>query len=137
MQVGPALPVIDIDSTASTIDAAVLDGRTAPIPATAKQIPLYPAVAPGTNVTVCGAHTQFSADVLRVMDDPSYFGNMVAHRAVLDQYGVHGDSGALVREATSQDAVGLYIGKIPGPPAEGLVQLMRQVTKYFDVDLFE
>lgn len=136
MQTGPALPVVDIDS-ATTIDAAVLDLGTGGIPTGAKRIPLYPAVAPGTNVTVYGTSAPFSADVLRVMDDPKYFGNMAAHRAFLDQHGQYGDSGALVRETSSRDAVGVYIGQTGGSPAEGIVQLMRQVTKYFEVDLYE
>lgn len=137
MQTGPALPVVDIDSKATTIDAAVLDAGIGSVPASAKQISVYSAVAPGTNVTVYGANGLFTADVLRIMDDPNYFGNMVTHRAFLDQYGRHGDSGALVRTTTSQDALGVYIGHTQGPPAEGLVQLMRQVTKYFEVDLYE
>jgi hypothetical protein len=136
MQTGPALPVVDIDS-ATTIDAAVLDLGAGHMSTGAKRIPIYPAVAPGTNVTVYGISGHFRADVLRVMDDPKYFGNMVAHRAFLDQFGQYGDSGALVREANSQEAVGVYIGQTKGPPAEGVVQLMRQVTKYFEVDLYE
>jgi hypothetical protein len=70
------------------------------------------------------------------MDDPNYFGNMVAHRAFLDKYGVSGDSGALVTEQSTGDAVGVYIGQTAGPPIEGLVQLMRQVTKYFEIELY-
>ena len=134
---GPALSVIDLDAGATTIDAAILDAQTGSIPANASQMPLHPAVAPGLSVTVHGSRSQFNADVLRVMDDPRYFGNMFAHRAVLDKYGVHGDSGAIVRAALTREAVGIYIGRLPGPPAEGAVQLMRQVSQYFEIELYD
>jgi hypothetical protein len=64
------------------------------------------------------------------------FGNMMAHRAVLDYYGVRRDSGAFVTEQLTGQAVGLYIGMLPGPPAEGMVQLIRQVTTYFPAELY-
>jgi len=136
MQSGATLQVVDIDPNATTIDAAILDAGWGAIPAGTNQIGLHPAIAPGINVNVAGAQTQFSATVLRVMDDPRYFGNMMAHRAVLDNCGIRGDSGAFVTEQLTGQAVGLYIGTIPGPPAEGLVQLMRQVTTYFQAELY-
>jgi len=136
MRSGAAMQVVDIDSTATTIDAAILDAGAGAIPAGSGSIGLHPALAPGMGVNVSGAQSQFSASILRVMDDPRYFGNMMAHRAVLDFYGVRGDSGAFVTEQLTGQAVGLYIGMHPGPPAEGLVQLMRQVTTYFEAELY-
>ena len=129
---GVVARVADIDS-ATTIDAAVLDYGMAAIPAGARPLPVPAAIAPGLRVTVDGARTQFQADVLRVMDDPHYFGAMAAHRAFIDAHGAPGDSGALVTGGGT--AVGVYIGKTR-EPAEGIVQLMRQVTAYFDIDLF-
>jgi hypothetical protein len=124
--------VADIDS-ATTIDAAVLDDGNS-MPSGAKLVSLVAAVAPGLHVTVDGSVTKFTADVLRVMDDPNYFGNMAAHRAFIDNHGKKGDSGALTSD-TSGDAVGLYIGSTKAP-IEGIVQLMRQVTTYFEIDLY-
>lgn len=125
--------VADIDDAATTIDAAVLDDGN-PTPSGAKLLSLVAAIAPGLRVTVGGSVTNFSADVLRVMDDPTYFGNMAAHRAFIDNHGQKGDSGALTTHA-SGDAVGLYIGATK-TPVEGIVQLMRQVTTYFEIDLY-
>jgi hypothetical protein len=125
--------VADIDA-ATTIDAVILDSGVNSIPQNAMPLSLVSAVAPGLQVTVHGAQTQFTADILRVMDDPVYFGNMVAHRAFIDAYGSRGDSGALA-SGPNREAVGIYIGK-DGGPREGLLQLMRQVTKYFEVDLY-
>jgi hypothetical protein len=136
MQSGATLQVVDIDSSATTIDAAILDAGWGVIPAGINQVGLHPAIAPGINVNIAGSQTQFPATVLRVMDDPRYFGNMMAHRAVLDNFGVRGDSGAFVTEQLTGQAVGLYIGRLPGPPAEGIVQLMRQVTTYFQAELY-
>lgn len=136
MQSGATLQVVDIDSNATTIDAAILDTGRGGIPSGTNPVAVHPAIAPGIDVNVAGAQTQFSATVLRVMDDPKYFGNMIAHRAVLDYYGILGDSGALVTEQLTGQAVGLYVGLLPGVPAEGLVQLMRQVTTYFQTELY-
>jgi hypothetical protein len=125
------MQVVDIDA-ATTIDAAILDSGTNSIPATANPSTIISAVAPGQKVTVRGKNNTFSADVIRVMDDPSYFGNMVAHRAFMDTSGVAGDSGAIA-ELSSGEIVGLYIGAAPSAN-EGLLQLMNQVCKYFEVD---
>ena len=70
------------------------------------------------------------------MDDSHYFGNLVAHRVFIDSHGVQGDSGALVTSA-AMDAIGLYIGKTGGAVSEGLLQSMRQVSEYFEVDLLD
>jgi len=135
MDTNPAstMMVVDIDP-ATTIDAAILDSGANLIPATANSLTIVSAVAPGQKVTVHGKKNTFSADVLRTMDDPTYFGNMVAHRAFIDASGAAGDSGAIA-DLSSGDTVGLYIGEIPSPK-EGLLQLMNQVSRYFDVDQY-
>jgi len=134
MSSGATAAVVDLDSVATTIDAAILDA--VPPPPGLSPLGVVNAVFPGLQVSVSGAVSSFSADVLRVMDDSSYFGNMVAHRAFLDSFGQRGDSGSLVTDAAGE-AVGLYIGSHPkSNPVEGIVQLMRQVTQYFEIDLF-
>lgn len=130
---GQSFPVVDIDGS-TTIDAAILDCGS--VPSSASSLVLAPAFGPGTNVDVRTAGRQFSAQVLRVNDHPNYFGNLVAHRVFLDKVGASGNSGSLVK--TSQgDAVGVYMGSTPGAPPEGIVQSLRQVVKYFEVDLFD
>lgn len=133
MSGGGSMPIADIDP-ATTIDAAILDGGAGTIPAAASRLRVGRA-APGSTVAVRGARTRFSPNVLRVMDDSRYFGNMVAHRTFLDAHGRRGDSGALVTRGS--DGVGIYMGDTGGSPAEGLVQLLRQVTRYFDIDLYD
>lgn len=132
---GASLPVVDIDTSASTIDAAILDCGSIPVQATF--LPLSPAIAPGSVVDVRTPAQTFSAQVLRINDHPSYFGNMVAHRVFLDTIGTSGDSGSLVLRTNPKDATGLYMGSTGGFPSEGLVQSMRQVVQYFDVDLYD
>ncbi len=134
MQLGGTAIVSDIDS-ATTIDAAVLDFGSAP--AMLQPLLLAPAVAPGTDVYVRTASGGFDATVLRIYEDPHYFGNMMSHRVVIDRIGVSGNSGALVRRKMHGDAVGIYIGSTGQVPAEGLVQSMRQVTEYFGIELFD
>lgn len=136
MSSGAQMQLVDVDQFATTIDAAILDCGT--IPAASAPLALAAAVAPGTKVTVRALASAFSTDVLRISDHPSYFGNMVAHRCFTDNYGVSGDSGSLVSTHALQQAVGVYMGSTPpGPSAEGIVQSMRQVVAYFDVDLYD
>jgi hypothetical protein len=128
--------IADIDSS-TTIDAAILDITPFGIPASANRLPVSTLTPPGAKISVRGALSQFNADVLRVMDDSKYFGNMSAHRVFIDAFGVSGDSGALVKSVATGDAIGIYIGAHPQQPLEGIVQWMRQVTEYFEVDLYD
>ena len=136
MENGKMSTIVEIDRSAS-IDAAILDATPmGGIPTTASPIVPPSAMPPGTKVTVRGRYGSFNADILRVMDDSRYFGNLVAHRIFIDAHGVKGDSGALAT-TSSNDAVGLYIGKIGGAVSEGLLQSMRQVCEYFQIDLLD
>lgn len=132
---GTSLSVVDIDPNATTIDAAILDCGS--IPAHATLLPLAPAVAPGSHVEVRTPSRTFPAQVLRINDHPSYYGNMVAHRVFVDTIGTSGDSGSLVLRTGPKDAAGLYMGSTGGSPPEGLVQSMRQVVQFFDIDLYD
>ena len=135
---GGSLPVADIDPASTTIDAAILDLGLPPI---ASRLALAPAVAPGTQVAIAAPSRAFTAQVLRVNDHPFYFGNLVAHRYFIDQVGVMGDSGSLVTRSQVGDAVGLYIGEtgtrgaLCGKP-EGILQSLRQVAQFFEIDLY-
>jgi hypothetical protein len=139
MTTGQAMAVADIDEHASTIDAAILDcGSISPY---AAQLPLAQAVAPGSVLAVRAQQTPFSAQVLRINDHPAYFGNMISHRIFLDTAGRRGDSGALVQTPGSayatRAAAGVYIGSTGGRTPEGMVQSMRQVVEYFDIELYD
>jgi hypothetical protein len=124
--------VVEIDSK-DTIDAAVL-GISGSIPPTSAQLSLPTIVGSNAQVSVAGAVSQFKAKVLRVLEDPKYFGNLVTHRVFIDAHGRPGDSGALVTD-NAGNAIGLYIGP-DGISTEGIAQHMRQVVTYFDIDLY-
>jgi hypothetical protein len=128
--------IADIDS-ATTIDAAILDIAPGTVPAVANSLRISTLTPIGSKVSVRGASNQFNADVLRVMDDPRYFGNMAAHRVFLDAFGASGDSGALVTSNANGEVVGIYIGAHPQQPIEGIAQWMRQVTEYFEIELLD
>jgi hypothetical protein len=135
MATGRTLSVADLDGN-TNIDAAILDCGT--LPSSASSLKLSGAHAPGTRVTVRTAnHGSFSADILRICDDPKYFGNMISHRVFIDHAGVSGDSGSLVSTQSTNEAIGIYIGETGASPNEGIVQSMRQVVKYFDIDLYD
>ncbi len=133
---GLPAPIGDIDAS-TTIDAAVLDIGANGVPSSAVTLRQALVSPIGSGVTVRGKRSSFKADVLRVMDDPHYFGNMVAHRVFIDNYGSSGDSGALVTSNCSSEAIGIYIGKTGGITNEGLIQSMRQVCEYFEIDLLD
>jgi hypothetical protein len=132
---GASYSVADIDGTSTTIDAAILDCGS--VPTSASPLNLASGVGPGNSVDVRGTSGTFTAQVLSVNDHPKYFGRLIAHRVFLDQVGVTGDSGSLVLRSGTGESVGLYMGHTPPPQPEALVQSMRQVVEYFDVDLFD
>ncbi|HEX7152218.1 MAG TPA: hypothetical protein VF618_12090 [Thermoanaerobaculia bacterium] len=134
MTSGTSYAVVDIDSS-TTIDAAILDCGT--MPPHARPLTIAAAVASGANVNVRTVTSNFSAQVLRINDHPSYYGNLIAHRLFLDTVGVKGDSGSLVVRSPHGDSAGLYMGNTGGAVPEGLVQSMRQISNYFEVDLFD
>ena len=134
MRSGALLTVADIDA-ATTIDAAILDCGT--VPTGSAPLALAPAVSVGTTVQIRTVGGGFSAQVLRIYEHQSYYGNMMSHRLFTDAVGVPGDSGSLVTRASHLDAAGLYMGSTQGSPPEGIVQSMRQVVQYFDLDLFD
>ena len=131
---GNSYPVADIDTDATTIDAAILDVGSKPVGL--NPLLLATAIAPGTNIDVITKSSVLGGQVLRINDHPHYFGNMMAHRIFVDQIGRPGDSGSLVqRTAPHCDAAGLYMGSAGLVPPEGIVQSLRQVVNYFDIDL--
>ncbi len=119
----------------SMIDAAVLEATPfGPAIRLGGQLPVQALTAPGQTVRLELGSGTVSASVLEVTPCMGgYLGQLVADRILVDTAGVHGDSGALVSDAHGQLAVGLYVASVP--PGHGLLQTMRQVSTYFDLDL--
>jgi hypothetical protein len=119
------------------IDAAVLYPE--PLPASPTRLPVSPAPAVGSNVDVyprAGGST--TATILLTFQPSRYVGFLCPHRMIIDVSFVAGDSGSLVRDQSSRDAVGLYIGEIvtPGGTARGACQIMQQVVTELALDLY-
>lgn len=129
---GGNYPVCDVDAD-TTIDAAIVDCGS--LPPGAIPLPITTAVAPGSTVRLHLNSGATNASVLRVHDHPHYFGNAIAHRIFTDTHGKVGDSGCIVTDVNTHHAAGTYIGNT-NAPYEGLVQSFRQISKYFEVDLF-
>ncbi|MVM36535.1 hypothetical protein GO730_00745 [Spirosoma sp. HMF3257] len=132
MSSGVSMKVVDIDS-ATTIDAAIIDCTS--MSSSASRLALA-TIAPGSLVNTYTVTRTFSATVLRIFEHPHYVGNMFSHRVFVDSVGIKGDSGSLVLSTVKADAVGIYIGKTLGTPPEGIIQAMRQIVEYFDVEIF-
>lgn len=132
MRSGTSMKVVDID-TSTTIDAAIID--CASISSSATPLTLA-TIAPGSSIDVYTDIKTFSGTVLRIFEHPHYVGNMFSQRVFIDSVGISGDSGSLVLNNPRMDAVGIYIGSTGGTLSEGVVQTMRQVVEYFDVELF-
>jgi hypothetical protein len=128
---GTSSSLVDVDG-ATTIDASILSCSAF----TASPLGLA-TVAPGSTVEVdTSINTPFNAQVLRIFEHPSYFGNLISHRAFIDTSGASGDSGSLVKQITNDDVVGIYIGSTTTAGGDGIVQCMRQVVQYFDIGIF-
>lgn len=135
------VPVADIAGR-DMIDAAILDAAPLnPRPPVPPAVPAQQAIAPGQTVQLSLRSGGVSASVLEVTPVFSgYLGHLCADRILLDTSGQYGDSGSFVEAAsTAVEATGLLVGAIPAangqPATQGLVQSMRQVVEFFDIDL--
>jgi hypothetical protein len=124
------------------IDAAILDASSDKLPNLPPlniPNPAHNPIAQNTPAHLDGRHTQRGGLVLRVNQDPGYFGTMVAERIVFDFTGIPGDSGGLLYGATPQDGLGIYMGDIPTKPGGarlGVAQGLWQACDYFRMDVF-
>jgi hypothetical protein len=135
--VTPMTPPTPYAVVGYAIDAAVLYPE--PLPASRTRLPVSPAPAVGSNVDVyprAGGWT--TATILLTFQPSRYVGFLCPHRIIIDLSFVPGDSGSLVRDHSSSDAVGLYIGEIitPGGTARGACQIMQQVVTELALDLY-
>lgn len=77
------------------------------------------------------------ATVLQVFQPTAFVAHLIPHRIVTDVAAAPGDSGALVRDATTGAASGLYIGRHrdSSGTVRGACQIMAQVCDELDIDL--
>jgi hypothetical protein len=132
-----------VDVGQCPIDGAVLEMDSKDWPSTISALTVAdPAIAPippGAAVTLSGRHTPSgTGTVLRVNQNPGYFGPMMAERVVFDAIGKPGDSGGLVSDG-GHTGFGVYIGAIPNRilgPKDGVAQGLWQITEWFGADAF-
>jgi hypothetical protein len=132
-----------VDVGQGPIDGAVLemDGQFWPSTISALTVsdPAIAPIPPGAAVILSGRHTPSGpGTVLRVHQNPGYFGPMMPERVVFDITGVPGDSGGLVSDG-GRAGFGVYIGAIPNRlhgPKDGVAQGLWQITEWFGADVF-
>lgn len=107
-------------------------------PAHASRLRVRRAATVGTNVDVHLKSGTRSATILLTFQPSAYVGFPCPHRMIIDQSFVPGDSGALVTDPGSTDAMGLYIGVVTAASGSirGVCQLMEQVTTELALDLY-
>jgi hypothetical protein len=118
------------------IDAVVLYPES--LPGHATQLKVRPAVAVGSNVEVFPqAGGSMAATILLTFQPSAYIGFLCPHRMIIDTSFSAGDSGSLVKDQTTNHAVGLYLGEIiTNGVRGGACQIMQQVTTEFAIDLY-
>jgi hypothetical protein len=127
----------DIDEC--TIDAAVLEIPPTHWPSGLKRLSVATPSTPGQLVGFQN-HTGVSQSghILRVFNYNTYIGNLFGQRVITDCHGVAGDSGSLLVDSATNEAVGIYMGTIPDGAGshDGLFQDMAQVESYFQLELY-
>jgi hypothetical protein len=119
------------------IDAAVLHPES--IPSGTPRLKVHSAAAVGGLVNVFPrAGGSSSATILQSFQPSSYVGVLCPHRMIIDTSFAAGDSGSLVKDGSTNDAVGLYTGEITpsGGTPHGVCQIMQQVVTEFAIDLY-
>lgn len=98
-----------------------------------------------TNVEMHGAASGavINAKVTHTLVHPTYLRGRHPMRVFMDNFGVHGDSGALVKDTATGYGLGIYMGTDPIPPSlgaqpvqEGVAQSLSQAQYELQLDLF-
>lgn len=124
------------------IDAAVLkitQSKPQGLTLLATLDPAIAPIAPGMAMELIGRHTMSNGIVLRVNQNPGYYGHMLAERIVYDTPSVPGDSGGLVSDGTKRQGLGIHMGTIPsttGAARDGVAQGLWQATEWFKADIW-
>jgi hypothetical protein len=134
------------DGTSGRILDLAPDGIDAAIVATGEQpgnrtLPVQRLVAPWTDVEFSGSVTGLHRTKVKDMTDTRgiFSSPYLPCRVFLGDYGQRGDSGALIRDATTGEAIGIYMGEAQDPVGtrEGIAQHMYQVQLVMDLELCE
>jgi hypothetical protein len=135
--VSPMTPSSPYAVVGYAIDAAVLYPQ--PKSATALPLAVRSAVAVGSHVDIYArAGGSAAATVLLTFQSSIYVGVLCPHRMIIDASFAPGDSGALVKDAGTGEAVGVYTGEIvpTGGTPRGVCQIMQQVVTELAIDLY-
>jgi hypothetical protein len=132
------------DRGSCKIDAALIV-KAGCIPAGTLALAVQFNPLPGTDVVFDGAASggSITAKITHTLVHPTYLSDRHPMRVFMDNFGIAGDSGALVKEVKSGLGVGLYSGREPVPPAlgaagvyEGVAQVLSQAQDALQIDLF-
>ncbi|MFV0645224.1 MAG: hypothetical protein ACK5NN_12120 [Sphingomonadaceae bacterium] len=115
------------------IDAALVVNNQQGIPATCAPLNVERLPIAGTDVEFTGAQSSqpISAKVTHSFVHPSLLTTRHPMRIFLDDYGLGGDSGALVEMASNGNGAGIYMGRNPidgGHDYEGVAQALAQAV---------
>jgi hypothetical protein len=142
--IGGRIPLSDgtfaaiLDTAPDGIDAALVSageikGR--------QKLQVQQLVAPWADVEFVGAVSGINrTKIKQITDTRGIFGSAyLPCRIFLAKSGRKGDSGALVRDAATNAAVGIYMGGLrdPAGTSEGIAQHMYQVQLIMDLELWE
>jgi len=126
----------DIDEC--TLDAAVLEISSSDWPSGLAPLTVAKAVAPMQPVQFEDRQGVIqNGHVAQIFNYPTYIGNLFGQRVIADCKGVAGDSGSLLLDPTTNEAVGIYMGTIPDGAGghNGIFQDMSQIESYFQLAL--
>jgi hypothetical protein len=126
----------DIDEC--TIDAAVLEIQPSDWPTGLTKLSVSSPSAPGQTVQFQDSTgKKQSGHILRVFNYSTYIGNLFGQRVITDCHGVAGDSGSLLTDTATSEAVGIYMGTIPdgGGGKDGIFQDLAQVESFFQLEI--
>jgi hypothetical protein len=143
--IGARVPLTDgssgtvVDIAPEGIDAALIESFETP---GSHQVPVRPLVAPWMDVNYHGAATARTivTKVSSITDTLGvYSSSSLPARVFLADGGQQGDSGALVRDHDSGDAVGIYMGELTDPRnrTEGFAQHAYQAQILMELELYE
>jgi hypothetical protein len=141
--IGGRVPLSD-GTFAEVLDTAP-DGIDAALVSTCeilgqRKIQVQQLVAPWADVEFVGAVSGINrTKIKQITDTRGIFGSSyLPCRVFLAKPGRRGDSGALVRDAATHDAVGIYMGGLrdPAGTSEGIAQHMYQVQLIMDLELW-
>ena len=98
-----------------------------------------------TDVEIYGSASGavIKAKITHTLVHPTYLSGRHPMRIFMDSFGVHGDSGALVKDKATGYGIGIYMGTDPIPPSlrappvqEGVAQSLSQAQYELQLELF-